>query len=170
MPNAFDLTIRAAKGNFFDRPKVIAAVDKARLKYLRTAGGKVRLTARRSIKDAPRKLLKELTKEERVAFEIAKWEAKKEGRPTPKKPRKNVSSKPGKPPFSQTGLLKQFIFFSFDPKTKTTVVGPAKLNKGSGAPERLEHGAEDLEARPFMQPALNANASALAGLWKDLVK
>lgn len=168
MPNAFDLTIRAAKGNFFDRPKVIAAVDKARLKYLRTAGGKVRLTARRSIRNAPQKKLSEMTKEEKTFFAIAQWKAKKEGRSKPKRPRR--SSPPGKPPFSQTGLLKQFIFFSFDPKTKSTVVGPAKLNSGSGAPERLEHGADDLEARPFMRPALEKNEAALAGLWKDLVK
>lgn len=168
MASGFDLTIRAAKGNFFDRPKVIAAVDKGRLKYLRQGGGMVRLTARRSIRNAPQKKQSELTDEEKTRYAIALWKAKKEGRKRPKRPLR--SSKPGAPPFSVTGLLKQFLFFSFDPQTKTTVVGPAKLNKPSGAPERLEYGADDMESRPFMRPALEKVAPKLEGLWKDLVK
>jgi hypothetical protein len=172
MPNAFDLTIRAAKGNFFDRPKVIAAVDKARLRYLRQGGGAIRKTARNSIKPPPRKTLKELTKEERVEFEIRKWAAKKEGKRAPPKPRKKDSSPAtGRhPPYSQTGLLRQFIFFSFDPQTKSTVIGPAKLSKGSDAPQRLEFGDEDMVKRPYMRPALEDNEKYLARLWKDLVK
>lgn len=168
MANAFDLTIRAAKGNFFDRPKVIAAVDKARLKYLRTAGGKVRLTARRSIRKPRQMKLGEMSTELRQKYHIWEYYAKKRGRKKPKRP--FASSKPGEPPRDQTGLLKRFIFFSFDDRTKTTVVGPAKLNSPSGAPERLEYGAEDMKPRPYMTPALQHHEHAFAAMWKDLVK
>ena len=47
---------------------------------------------------------------------------------------------PGKPPFSRTGLLKKFIFFRFDPRSMSVVVGPYKLPKMGTAPEALEYG------------------------------
>lgn len=56
------------------------------------------------------------------------------------------SSKPGKPPRSHVGLLKDFIFFSYDPRTDSVVVGAAKLTtrRQLGGPEPvpgiLEHG------------------------------
>lgn len=170
MANAFDLTIKAAKNNFFDRQTVIAAVDKGRLKYLRQAGGMVRLTQKRSIRNAPQKKISELTPEERKAYETAVWKAKKEGRKRPKRPRKSSPADGKSPPYSQLGLLKQFIFFSFDHKTKSTVVGPAKLNTKSNAPERLEHGDGDFVARPSGRLALEKMEPRLEGLWKDLVK
>lgn len=39
------------------------------------------------------------------------------------------ASAPGQPPSSHVGLLKNFIFFSFDPIPKSVVVGPEKLNQ-----------------------------------------
>src|SRR5262245_52774098 len=53
---------------------------------------------------------------------------------------RRTSSKPGAPPHSHTGLLKRFLFFSYDSAQRSVVVGPAKLNRGSGAPKVLEHG------------------------------
>lgn len=61
-------------------------------------------------------------------------------------------SQPGNPPKSRTGVLKDFIFFAWDPTARTVVIGPAKTNqvffKGSGqpvsgtAPEVLEYGGQ----------------------------
>lgn len=56
------------------------------------------------------------------------------------------SSKPGKPPRSHTGLLKDFIFFSYDARTDTVVVGPAllrtrrELHAAGTVPQILEKG------------------------------
>lgn len=41
------------------------------------------------------------------------------------RPRKRPS-KPGQPPTNQTGLLRQHIYFQYDPETRSVVVGPAK--------------------------------------------
>lgn len=51
-------------------------------------------------------------------------------------------SKPGKPPKSHKGLLKKFLYFAWDPASRSVVVGPARLS-GNGlgdAPEVLERG------------------------------
>lgn len=59
-------------------------------------------------------------------------------------------SKPGQPPSSHTGLLRNFIYFSLDRDRQSVVVGPVRLNQvqfdasfrpstGTG-PELLEYG------------------------------
>jgi hypothetical protein len=52
------------------------------------------------------------------------------------------AAKPGNPPHSHSGLLKKFIYFSWDPSARSVVIGPAKLNgAGTGqAPRALEKG------------------------------
>jgi len=65
------------------------------------------------------------------------------------RPRKTASA-PGEPPHSHTGILRRFLYFSFDPATRSVVVGPAKTNQvffeGHGrpvngtVPEVLEYG------------------------------
>lgn len=161
-------TVKAAKSNFFDREAVTLRVGRAELKYFRQAGGAVRKTARRSIRPTRQKSLSELTDEERTIFQMRERIAKREDRPRPRRPQ--YHSKPGQPPRSITGVLKELIFFAFDRPNHTTVVGPAKTNSPSGAPERLEHGASDLEARPFMQPALDIVKPTLPAMWRDLVR
>lgn len=66
--------------------------------------------------------------------------------------KKGKPSNPGQPPKSRTGVLKDFLFFAYEPSRRTVVVGPAKTNqvffKRSGkpisgtAPEVLEYGGE----------------------------
>lgn len=55
------------------------------------------------------------------------------------KKRKDISE-PGKPPTNRTGLLKKFIFFSYDEKTKSVVIGPMLFRAGSVVPRLLEKG------------------------------
>lgn len=89
-------------------------------------------------------------------------------------------SNPGDPPTSRTGLLKNFLFYSWDPSTQSVVVGPEKLFGVSSvdAPEALEFGGTSrdargrrlkIEARPFMAPALDQAKSKLPELWKGAV-
>lgn len=56
--------------------------------------------------------------------------------------RKNVSQ-PGMPPTNRTGLVKQFIFFVYEPNQQNVVIGPARINRGDpDALEMLEHGGQ----------------------------
>lgn len=159
------------KRMFFDRAAVLGAVDKATHKALNLAGGRVRVTARNSIKTI-RKKVKDLSDQQRVAYRRAAYEAKLRGEPKPKLPRSTVPSAPGNAPHSQTGLLKQHIFYGFDRSTRSVVVGPARLNsRDTSAPRVLEFGGTiqiktrgrirraTIAARPYMGPALRKNLS-----------
>lgn len=110
--------------------------------------------------------------------------------------RKKVSS-PGSPPSSHVGLLRQFIFFSYDRERESVVIGPTLINKPTGAPETLEFGGDTtieehrfvsgakyggrrqyitehrkihVRPRPFMGPALAAELPGLPALWRDSVR
>jgi hypothetical protein len=89
-------------------------------------------------------------------------------------------SEPGQPPHSHTGLLKDWILFSYDKESLSVVVGPARLNMKSGdALEALEYGGAVhsvrrgrrmfIRARPFMGPAMEKSAP-FDRFWKDSVK
>lgn len=93
---------------FFDRAKVIAALERATVKALSKIGAFVRRSARSSIRSAGKK---------------------------------NRVSNPGEAPRSHTGLLKDHIFFVYDPESKAVVIGPEKLRGTDGsAPAVLEYG------------------------------
>jgi hypothetical protein len=82
--------------------------------------------------------------------------------------RRKKSSQPGDPPSSHTGLLKKFIFYTFDRVRKSVIVGPVKLNARSalnlGAnvrtiPETLEYGGNVVRTEYL---------SKITGTWKPL--
>ncbi len=112
--------------------------------------------------------------------------------------RRKSPSSPGSPPRSRTGLLKQ-IYFSFDPGSRSVVVGPVKLNGASGdAPRLLEEGGTaqrrlrlvrgkagderlitDPKARkrtvryrprPYMAPAHESAAARRAEFWQHALR
>lgn len=134
---------------FFDSDKVLRAVESAKIKNLSKAGAFVMTRARTSIRPATR--------------------------------RRSVS-RPGEKPVSHVGTLKRFIYFSYDPASGSVVVGPAKVGAvvGVDAPHSIEYGGPviapgvargvHMAARPFMHPALEAEAPNFPGLWKDTVK
>lgn len=171
----FNLSMRV-KDLFFDRAAVQQAVSRARVKVLSKMGAFVRTRARSLIKPARRRRVSELTPIELAAYKRAVAIAKKQGRRPPKLGR--ASSKPGEPPRSQTGLLRQFIWFAYDPFSDSTVVGPVKLNRPSGAPETLEHGGYArvhgrqtyIAPRPYMRPALEAEEDKFAQMWRDSIR
>lgn len=186
-------SVKKAKAGFFDRAAVIKAVDKATLKVLSKAGAFVRRDAKSSIKNARQKSAGELNEEEKATHKrrVKAWK-KDSTKPKPKRPL--ASSKPGEPPRSVTGLLKKFLFFVYDAKKKTVVIGPAKLNSSSGAPSILEKGGTAtitrsrfvtrggkkklerttrrvaIKKRPYMNPALKKNKKKIAELYRDSIK
>ena len=98
--------------------------------------------------------------------------------------KRKKTSAPGKPPTSQTGILKRFIFFSYEPNRKSVVIGPMRLtgsDRGE-APSALEYGGTatlkrdtdktnvTIRPRPFMGPAFEKEKPKLPRLWKDSVQ
>ena len=90
------------------------------------------------------------------------------------------TSKPGRPPFSHTGVLKKFLFFGYDADRRSVVIGPVIApGKAGKAPPVLEHGGKvslptgnqaDIAPRPFMAPAFEKEKATLPLLWKDSIK
>lgn len=159
------LKVDDAKSYFFDRPTV-DSLDAAALKGLSKFGAFVRRDARKSIRKARQKTLAELSKDERRRFRIRESIGKREGW---KAKRPLASSAPGEPPRSVTGLLKQHIFFIYEPQERSVLVGPADLNRNTNAPENLEKGGTvklsggrfRIEPRPYMKPAFDKNVDNL---------
>lgn len=100
------------------------------------------------------------------------------------------TSPPGKPPYSHTGLLRDHMYYSYDPTRDTVLIGPALLTSRSPdsepiagtVPQVLERGGRvrvrdkksrtiTIRARPYMAPALETarQADALSEFWKDVV-
>lgn len=186
--------INQAKGLFFDRAAVQDAIDAAQKRVLPRAGAFIATTAKRSMRPARQKATGSLSEAERKRFERQK-KLFKEGKIATKPKRPLVASNPGEPPRVRTGLLKKHLFFAYDPASKSLVVGPALLNKSSGAPATLENGGSTLgivtreitladgttgtatkkvqvqiAPRPFMKPALEANQAAIRGLFRDSIR
>ncbi|MEN6387119.1 MAG: hypothetical protein ABFD79_18220 [Phycisphaerales bacterium] len=95
-----------------------------------------------------------------------------------KAPNRKAVSKAGKPPLSHTGLLRNHIYYSFDPQARSVVVGPVALRaKGKNVPRILEYSGNTrikgknvhIAARPYMGPALAVNKSRMAAVWKNSV-
>jgi hypothetical protein len=98
--------------------------------------------------------------------------------------KRKKTSPPGKPPTSHTGLLKQFIFFSYEPQRKNVVIGPMRLtqNNRGDAPSALEYGGTvmldrgkdktqvSVRSRPYMGPAFEKEKQKLPALWRDAIK
>jgi hypothetical protein len=95
--------------------------------------------------------------------------------------RKEIS-KPGNPPSSHEGSLKRLIFFSYDPASRSVVIGPVPLRGVAEAPPLLEFGGTARRARfgkartlnyrprPFMAPAMQQELPKLSSLWAGSVK
>jgi len=167
--------LRITAKSFFDRDVVIEAMSDSTRAVLSKFGAFVRRRAKTSIRKARQKSLGELTPDELLAYRIQAEEAKRYGRPRPKRPL--ASSKPGEPPRSVTGKLKRHIYFGWDAATKSLVVGPALDAGASGtAPQTLEQGGKAvliggksvrIKPRPYMRPAFDAERPALPKLWAD---
>lgn len=155
--------VRVKFSQFFDRAPVMRAASKAARRVLSKAGAFVRTTARQSIKNAP-------------------FDERKPRGQARTNFRRSAISRPGQPPLSRVGTLKRMIFFGYEPERESVVIGPAAVFTGTRqtpkAPEALEFGGivrrngktYRYRARPFMRPALEAEAPKFPGLFKDSVR
>lgn len=98
--------------------------------------------------------------------------------------RRRGPSPPGSPPHAHAGLLRQMIYYAYDPATRSVVVGPLRFAR-SDVPRVLEHGGWShytfrrgtrrwrkrvyVAPRPYMRSALAREGKRLAGLWADVV-
>jgi hypothetical protein len=92
------------KSMFFDRPAVVEAVGRAGAKALGKAGAYIQRRAKSSIRKRKR------------------------------------ASRAGEPPSSHVGTLRDRIYFSYDPPTRSVVVGPTPIGSVGVVPPTLEFG------------------------------
>lgn len=98
--------------------------------------------------------------------------------------RKGKSS-PGKPPHSHSGELRDGIFFVYEPRSQSVVIGPVGF--GTGVPEVLEYGGNitvstsrrgeperrkriKIEARPTMGPAEQKARERIPDAFRDSIR
>ena len=166
---AVGLDFKAGKEGFFDRSKVLRSLDRATARALSKFGASVRKAAQKSI-------------------------VMREGPSSPGSPPHGhtsgkvtrVSKSTGKARVRRVSLLREFLFFSYDPSRKSVVIGPVRLGDtvNPRALPALEYGgpstAEDprtgrrrgvrVRARPFMGPAFERELPGLAPLFKNSLK
>lgn len=175
------LTITAFTKTFFDKSLVLGAMDRETAKALGKAGGRIRVTAQRSIKEVRQKT-RELTAQQKDDYRKEVAIAAAAGKPRPKLPISRDASPPGTPPRSRTGHLKRFLLYGFDSSTRSVVVGPALLPGRSAAQRVLEAGGKtriktrgqtrtvSIAARPFMSPALQKNLSFIPSAFANSLR
>ena len=171
------MNLKAMQGQFLDRKKVQRRIDRAKIKPLIEQGAYVRKVARSSIKKPGLKKVGDMTPDERRSYERRVVANKRAGLPKPKRP--PASSRPGEPPRSQVGTLRKFLFFSFDARSESVVVGPARTAADDqDAPHTLEFGGTAkvggsrrlIAPRPYMGPALTISQPHFAAMWRNSVR
>ena len=108
----------------------------------------------------------------------ARWSIKKRKR----------YSKPGEPPSSHTGVLRNFILYWLDKTQGVVLIGPVLTNRSPYVdltiPELLEEGGTIIrvhgqggdverityEPRPYMGPAFEKGKEKLPEIWHDSIK
>lgn len=173
------MTMKAAKRNFLDRRHVIAEIGKANARRLARIGAYTRKAAMRSIKNARAKKLSDMTPADRELLREARRAARAQGRPAPRwRPR--AASKPGQPPASWTGELRENIVFSMvkDGDRPTVLVGPIGFGRRGEdpVPKILEYGGRSTDRRsqtshyvaprPYMRPARQKAIDRLPELFR----
>jgi hypothetical protein len=152
------MSVDAFKAGFFDRKAVQTAVGKVQGANLSKGGAFVRRAAKTSLKyrkqeqDAPAGRPPFVHRSEKFTLE-------KTNKRTGVKTRRASSP------------LRELLFFAFDTKTKTVVIGPAGLNKGAGqtVPEVQEDGGTVKVRRVIRQVRGRARSRAQAEAYKRLV-
>ena len=161
------LKIDAAKSNFFDREKVMKAMDSATRKALSRLGAYVRQRAKTSIRYRNRPSIPGMPPSAHRSM-----------------PRLKRNKKTGAVKRQMVSPLREFIFFAYDASRKSVVIGPALLNGRNGPMilSSLEYGGPSIvmvggkgqritiRARPFMRPALAAELPNLPDQFKNSLK
>lgn len=176
------LSVNESKARFFDR-EMTSHLDQKKRSALARFGAYCMRTARRSIRDIRRKKVSELGPRQRAAYEANKGHF---GSHSARRKLPLAHSKPGQPPRSISGLLRKFIFFVYDPNADSVVIGPALLDRPTGAPHILEYGGNTLATffrkrngkwnkytrnvtiakRPYMAPAYDKTVPKMKLFWQ----
>jgi hypothetical protein len=164
---AFDFDFKNFRANFFRPELILAKADRARRRALSKAGAFVRQRAKTSIRKAP--------------MADAETGAILRGRRKKGRAMRPAISKPGDPPYSHEGSLKRLIFFAYDERRDSVVIGPAVFKNGE-APRLLEHGGAarrrgadgnlrtvHYRPRPYMAPALRAELPKFRELLRGMI-
>jgi len=173
MKGMMNVGVQQAAGSFFDRGVVTRALTQQQRRVFSKFGAFVRQRARSAIRPARQKSLGEMSDDELVVYRIRARAAQKQGAKAPRRPL--ASSSPGEPPRSVLGHLKAFLFFAYDARRGSVVIGPALFNGARGtAPRTLEEGGEvetpsgrriRVAKRPYMRPAFEKELDGLPALW-----
>lgn len=177
------LKINDAKKLFFDRALVMRSADRAARKVLSKFGAYVRTRARTSIRAGSLSKMKKAWAKRTEALKVKHPPKRQELMEEYYRLAKEAASKPGEPPRSWGDrLLRKFILFVFEPFRRSVVIGPAKLNGGTTAPEVLEYGGQAvagyrgarrsvrIEPRPYMRPAFDRELPKVPQMWRDVIK
>lgn len=138
----------------FDANKVKDAASRANFTNLTHAAAAIRLTARHSIKKAP----KARGRDEKGRFKSA-------GRVQP--------SMPGTPPHTRKGQIKRAILYSVERKAGRALIGPSYEMMGASASAHEFGGrfrGQRYPRRAFMGPALQENLPRLPRFWAGSVR
>jgi phage gpG-like protein len=142
------------KKTTWDTKQLEAAVQKRKVESISHFGGKVRLTAQRSIKK-----MGAARKEPTGKRAKAKWLEEL---------RKRTASRPGTPPYTHTGQLRQAIVYAVSQDKSSVVIGPnaADMDQVGGLHEfGGTRFGKTYPARPFMGPALEKIQPELPAFW-----
>lgn len=138
----------------FTTKKVTDAATRANFSNLSHAAAAIRLTARHSIRKAP----KARGRDEKGRF-------RSEGRTQP--------SMSGTPPHTRAGQLKRAILYSVEKQAGRALIGPTYEMMGVSASAHEFGGrfrGQRYPARPFMGPALRENLPRLPKIWAASVR
>lgn len=161
------------KDLFFDSDLVLQTLGEQERTELSRFGYLVMRDARQSIRAPRQKSLASMTSQERHAWYLRSHFAAQRGR---KARRPAAASKPGEPPRNQSGLLKNFIFFTYERARRSVVIGPARLagtRTDPPPPRILEEGGPirnqfgqpaRIRPRPYMRPAFDRQIER--GVWR----
>jgi hypothetical protein len=124
---------------FFDRPAIDRALDRKTKRVLTGVGAQVRNAVRWSMKKAPARARKKYIE---VLKRFAQHQATSEELDAAR--RKTVSRK-NEPPFYRIRLLKDRIYFGYEPDTRSVVIGPVRFESSYVKSTQGKTGAELLE-------------------------
>jgi len=88
------------------------------------------------------------------------------------------ASRPGNPPHSHRGFLRDQIYYAYDLAAESVVIGPRVFTPNRDVPALLEFGGLGFQpgrsghypARPYMGPALEQSRPKLAEFWQGSVR
>ena len=170
MSSQIKFGMKAFKGMFFDRAKIIASIDAETLRSLRTAGGYLRKVARNSIKAAPYGQIAPPGSPPLSHFGL-------QVRTTTRGKRKVSHAK------GAVGVDGGIRNIQFALQNGSLIVGPLSHNASGSTPllRALEEGGQSknwkgetiqIAPHPFMRPALDKSLEQdrFAKLWHNSVK